>query len=67
MAHDPKAERRAGMLQNQRERYGFQWTNREIVKSVPRKPAVTDQAVVGVTKGDPPPMVSVGKDMKHKP
>jgi len=68
MAHDPKAERRAGMYQNQIQRYGYNPAMIEIVKSVPLKPAVSDQAVVGYDGGsNPPPMVSVGKGMKRRP
>ena len=68
MAHDPKAERAAGMYQSQRQRYGFSPSMVEIVKAVPRKPAISSQAVVGLNSPSAnPKMVSVGKKMRRKP
>ncbi len=68
MAHDPKAERAAGMYQNQRQRYGFSPSMVEIVKAVPRKPAISSESVVGLNSSTAKPkMVSVGKKMRHKP
>jgi len=65
MAHDPKAEKAAGIRQNQRQRYGT--VPDQPTKATPRTPASTDRATVGVNGGPGLGTQSgVGKGMKGK-
>jgi hypothetical protein len=63
MAHAPKAEKAAGIAQNQRERYGS--GGGEPTRAVPRKPATSDAATTRLNDGRRGISSGVGKGMKR--